>query len=92
MIREFPAGKGFADIVLLPRPSCMRPAVVLELKYDKTAVTAISQIHEKRYAETLKDFVGEVVLVGINYDRQTKQHDCRIEKLNLSFDNHFSRL
>lgn len=92
MIREFPAGKGFADIVLLPRPSCMRPAVVLELKYDKTAVTAISQIHEKRYAETLKDFVGEVVLVGINYDRQTKQHDCRIEKLNLSFENHFSRL
>lgn len=84
MIREFPSGKGFADIVLLPRPSCSRPAVVLELKFDKTAVTAISQIHEKRYAESLKDFIGEVVLVGINYDEQTKQHECKIERLSLS--------
>ena len=84
VIREFPAGKGFADIVLLPRPSCKMPAVVLELKFDKTAVTAISQIHEKRYAQSLQSFIGEVVLVGINYDRQTKQHDCMIERINMS--------
>lgn len=81
MIREFPSGKGFADIVLMPRPICNHPAVVLELKYDKTADTAIEQIHERRYAGTLKDFIGEVVLVGINYDKTTKQHECKIEKL-----------
>ena len=81
MIREFPSGKGFADIVLMPRPICNHPAVVLELKYDKSADTAIEQIHDKRYAGALSDFTGEVVLVGINYDKATKQHECKIEKL-----------
>ncbi len=80
-IRELPAGKGFADIVLLPRPAVPKPAVVLELKYDKSADTAIRQIHERRYAGVLKDFAGEVVLVGINYDKETKQHECVIEKV-----------
>ena len=79
MIREFPSGKGFTDIVLLPRPICNRPAVVLELKYDKLADTAIEQIHERRYAGSLKDFIGDVVLVGINYDKTIKQHECKIE-------------
>lgn len=81
MIREFPSGKGFADIVLLPRPTCNQPAVVLELKYDKSEDTAIEQIHDKRYVGALSDFAGEVVLVGINYDKATKQHECKIEKL-----------
>ena len=79
-VRELPTGKGFADIVLIPRPSCDKPAVVLELKYDQSADTAIAQIHDKRYAGQLKDFAGEVVLVGINYDKTTKKHECRIEK------------
>ena len=81
MIRELPSGKGFADIVLLPRPLRQFPAIVLELKYDAAADTAISQIHERRYAGVLKDFVGEVILVGINYDKETKQHDCKIENV-----------
>ena len=80
-VRELPTGKGFADIVLIPRPNCNKPAVVLELKYDQSADTAIAQIHEKRYAGMLKDFVGEVVLVGINYDKATKKHECRIERI-----------
>ena len=81
MIRELPASKGFADVVLLPRPACNKPAIVLELKYDHSADTAIAQIHEKRYAGTLKDYVGEVILVGINYDKETKRHECRIERI-----------
>ncbi len=81
MIRELPAGKGFADVVLLPRPACNKPAIVLELKYDHSADTAIAQIHEKRYAGTLKDYVGEVILVGANYDKETKRHECRIERI-----------
>jgi hypothetical protein len=80
-VRELPTGKGFADIVLIPRPNCNKPAVVLELKYDQSADTAIAQIHDKRYAGMLKDFAGEVVLVGINYDKATKKHECRIEKV-----------
>ena len=83
MIREFPSGKGFADIVLMPRHTCNHPAVVLELKYDKSEDTAIEQIHECRYAGTLKDFIGEVVLVGINYDKTTKLHECKIERITV---------
>ena len=84
MIREFPSGKGFADIVLLPRPSCKLPAVVLELKYSQSADTAIAQIHKNNYSGVLMDFVGEVVLVGISYDKKTKLHECKIEKRTLS--------
>jgi hypothetical protein len=80
-VREFPTGKGFADVVLIPRPNCNKPAVVLELKYDQSADTAIAQIHDRRYAGMLKDFTSEVVLVGINYDKATKKHECRIERV-----------
>ena len=80
MIREFPTGKGFADIVLIPRPTSKQPAVVLELKYNHSAETAISQIHNNYYGEALKDYVGDVILVGINYDKDTKQHECQIER------------
>lgn len=82
MIREMPAGKGFADIVLLPRPACNKPAIVLELKCDQSADTAISQIHERRYAGSICGYVGEVVLVGINYDKDTKRHECKIERMD----------
>lgn len=81
IVRELPAGKGFADIVLVPRRNVDKPAVVLELKYDKSAEGAIKQIKEKRYADALREYVGEVVLVGINYDKDSKRHECVIEKL-----------
>ncbi len=82
MIRELPTGKGFADIVLLPNRNVDKPAVVLELKSDKSADAAIAQIMKNRYAESLKDYMGEVVLVGINYDKKTKKHECMIERLS----------
>ena len=81
IIRELPAGKGFADIVLLPRSGSDRPALLLELKHDQSAETAITQIHDKRYAGILQDFAGEVILVGINYDKESKQHSCQIERV-----------
>lgn len=83
MVREMPAGKGFADIVLVPRRNVDKPALVVELKYDKLAETAIEQIKEKRYIDALKDYVGEVVLVGINYNKRTKRHDCIIERVQI---------
>ena len=82
MIRELPSGKGFADIVLLPNRNVDKPAVVLELKFNHSADTAIAQIKEQRYAGMLLDHVGSVLLVGINYDKKTKKHECVIERLS----------
>lgn len=83
IVREMPTGKGFADLVLVPRRGVDMPALVLELKYDHDARTALNQIQAKHYTDSLVDYVGEVVLVGINYDKKTKRHQCvigRIEK------------
>ena len=79
--RELPSGKGFADLVLMPRKSSPKPAILLELKYDETADTAIRQIHQKEYKGKVVQYSGEVILVGINYDRKTKLHTCHIERL-----------
>ena len=79
-IREFPTGKGFADIVYLPKKYSEKPALVVELKYDKTAEGAIAQIKEKRYPEKLKEYHGNLLLVGINYEKESKKHTCMIEK------------
>lgn len=79
-IRELPTGKGFADIVYIPRKHSDKPAMIVELKYDKTAEGAIAQIKEKRYVESLKEYQGNMLLVGINYDKTTKKHTCNIEE------------
>ena len=84
MVRELPTGKGFADIVLMPRRNVKSPAVVLELKYNKSAITAIDQIKQKRYTGCLKDYVGEVLLVGVNYNKKDKIYSCTIEYSNES--------
>ena len=81
VIRELPTGKGFADIALIPRAdSKNKPAMIIELKYDKDADTAIKQIKEKRYAGNLKGYSDEILLVGVNYDKETKKHECIIER------------
>ncbi|MDE7416295.1 MAG: ATP-binding protein [Lachnospiraceae bacterium] len=79
-IREFPCGKGFADIVYQPLPNHPnRPVIVVELKWDKSADAAIAQIKKKQYPESLKEYSGEILLVGIDYDKKTKEHSCAIE-------------
>ena len=77
--RELATGKGFADIVLIPRKNVDSPAIVLELKCDKDADSAINQIHRKNYPAKVAEYADRLLLVGINYDRETKQHTCRIE-------------
>ena len=81
MIRELPAGRGFADIVLLPYRHVEVPAIVLELKWNKNADAAISQIKRQKYVESLAHYVGNIILVGINYDKHSKSHSCRIERM-----------
>lgn len=80
--REFPSGKGFADMVFLPKPRfAERPALIVELKWDKSAQGAIRQIKEKQYCRGLGEYQGKILLVGINYDRKTKVHECIIEEI-----------
>ena len=83
--RELPAGKGFADLVLVPRRAFAdRPAIVVELKWDRYAETAITQIHEKRYPDALAPWIadgGTVILAGVTYDKKTRAHSCVIERL-----------
>ncbi|MCM1499351.1 MAG: PD-(D/E)XK nuclease domain-containing protein, partial [Clostridium sp.] len=78
-VREFPAGKGFADIVFIPKKHSDKSAMVVELKYDQSAKGAIAQIKERKYTESLKEYQGNVLLVGISYDKKSKRHECMIE-------------
>ena len=82
IIRELPTGKGYADLVFIPRKAhADRPAMVVELKWDKTAEGAIQQIKEKNYISALDDYKGNLLLVGINYEKAEKTHTCIIEPL-----------
>ena len=81
VIQELPTGKGYADVVFLPvHPGQGKPAIVVELKMDKTANTALDQIKNKQYGAVLEHYNGDMLLVGINYDSKTKEHKCVIER------------
>lgn len=79
LIREFPTGKGFADIVFLPRRQSDKPAMIIELKWDQQAEGAISQIKKRNYTGALKEYGGNILLVGISYHKKNKTHRCVIE-------------
>ncbi len=83
LIRELPSGRGFADVVFLPLSQVNKPALVIELKYDKTANAAIQQIKDRQYIQALDGYVGEILLIGINYarDNKDKPHSCVIERV-----------
>ena len=79
--RELAGGKGFADLVFVPkRKFADKPAMVIELKWNRNAEAAIAQIKQKKYCESLKEYQGNLILVGVDYDKKTKVHNCRIEK------------
>lgn len=81
VFREFPTGKGFADLVFLPRKQhACRPALLIELKWNKSAEGAIRQIKEKNYCKSLEEYKGNLLLVGIEYDKKTREHHCVIEE------------
>jgi len=80
--RELPAGKGFADLVFVPRARyAEKPAMLVELKWDKSARTALQQIKDKQYPQALTGYKGKILLIGISYDKATKAHTCEIETL-----------
>ena len=88
--RELVGGKGFADLVFIPRKTTQPPAIVVELKWNQTADAAIDQIKRKEYVQSLKDYRGEVLLVGINYESKDsdgenyKKHFCKIERVTIA--------
>ena len=82
---ELPAGVGYADIVYLPKKNSGLPALVVEMKWNRTAAGAIAQIKDRQYPDALKGFGGKILLVGINYDKDApagkRKHECIIENL-----------
>lgn len=84
-VRELPTGRGFADFIFLPKPEYKNdyPALVVELKWNKNAKTALQQIKEKKYPDSIRDYAGDILLVGINYDKDRKKHECLIEMYEL---------
>ena len=66
---------------MIPRRNVSKPALVIELKFNRSADTAIDQIRRKEYPSKIAEYTGDILLVGINYDRETKLHSCKIEKL-----------
>nr|WP_305135127.1 PD-(D/E)XK nuclease domain-containing protein [uncultured Acetatifactor sp.] len=80
-VEELPSGKGIADVVYLPKRRSTLPALVVELKWNKSSEGAIRQVKERNYPAVLKDYGGEIVLVGIGYDAKKKAHSCVIERI-----------
>ena len=80
LVKELPTGKGYADLVLIPYLPNI-PAMVIELKHNKSADSALRQIKEKNYCKALNQYKGDLLFVGINYDEKTKEHQCKIERL-----------
>ncbi len=81
-VEELPSGKGIADIVYLPRRKSLLPALIVELKWDKSSEGAIRQIRDRNYPAVLRDYGGEIVMAGINYNPKTKAHTCEIERIS----------
>ncbi len=80
-IRELPTGRGFADFVFVPKPEYKAdyPALVVELKWNQNAQTAMQQIKDKKYPASILSYTGDILLVAINYDKDSKEHQCLIE-------------
>lgn len=81
-VRELPTGRGFADFVFIPKPEYKNdyPALIVELKWNKNGPTALQQIKTRKYQESVLRYTGKILLVGINYDKKSKIHQCIIEQ------------
>ena len=84
-VRELPTGRGFADFVFIPKPEYKNdyPALIVELKWNKSAKSALQQIKDKKYPNAIRNYTGAILLVGINYNKGNKKHECMIEKMHI---------
>ena len=79
VVKEMTAGKGFSDVTYIPLRAEDR-AMIIELKKNDSAASAIDQIKEKQYYESLAHYQGDLLFVGISYDETDKTHSCKIER------------
>lgn len=88
-IRELPAERSFDDFIFLPKPEHIGiyPALLAELKWNKSAATAIAQTKEKQHPSARSQYTGDILLIGINYDKKSKTHQCVIEKFGQRISN-----
>ena len=82
-VEELPSGHGIADVVFIPKRDTSLPAMIVELKWNEAAESAIDQIKDRNYPAVLNGYGGELVLVGINYNQKTNDHSCKIERINM---------
>ncbi len=86
LFEELPTGVGYADIVYFPKKDSMLPALLIELKWNQSAEGAIKQIKDRDYPVGLRGYGGEMLLVGIGYNKDApaggRKHTCRIEKID----------
>ena len=78
-------GSWICRLVFIPKPEFQNyyPALVVELKWDKSVRAALDQIRDRKYPESVACYAGELLLVGINYNEKTKEHECRIESMKI---------
>ena len=82
--RELQSGKGSADLIYVPKRNMHLPILLIEFKYGQSAEEAMNQIKEKEYFSRYidGDYPNDVLLIGINYNPKTKEHQCLIEKMD----------
>ena len=77
--KEFPSGRGYADMAFIPYvPN--KPAIIIELKVNTKPSVGLKQIIKKHYADGLNKYKGDLYFVAISYDKETREHTCKIEK------------
>ena len=82
IFQELTTGKGYADVVFVPLKQ-HDPAIIVELKYNDCVETALTQIKNKNYSQSLYNYKGNLLFVGINYDKKNKKHECKIENYKI---------
>lgn len=80
---ELASGKGYSDILFLPRNTSSKPALLIELKWNKSTDKTLAQIIDKNYIHITEKsgYKGELLLIGINYSVKSKKHTCKIKKI-----------
>ncbi len=73
---------GRSDISFIPKDNTHIPFII-ELKVNSTPEDAISQIKEKEYFNSLSNYRGKVLLLGISYDSKKLKHSSKVEFIEL---------
>jgi hypothetical protein len=82
LLEEVPSGKGFVDLVYVPKTGVALPVLLIELKMTTSCDTAMEQILKNEYQTKLASLGNELLCVAISYDPKTKVHQCSIKGMS----------